>query len=77
MTADTLKTAEEEVRRFLQRIKKLRIALAAREAEAASADLRHVEIYTGFNYHPAETGAVRRASLDLTRALAKLRRHDW
>jgi hypothetical protein len=31
--------------------------------------------YHGLSDHPAETSAIQRASLDLTRALAKMRRY--
>jgi hypothetical protein len=55
-----LKTAEEEAKRFLQRIKELR-------------DIE--KKWDGF--HPRQMGAVKRASMDLTRALADLRRSPY
>jgi hypothetical protein len=51
------------------RVKALR---AAYEKQKAAADHSQHHYY-GLSFHPMETGAVRRASLDLTRALAKLR----
>jgi len=40
----------------------------------AIADLRWVELEAPSYSHPRQTGAIRRASMDLTRALADLRR---
>lgn len=69
MTFEKLKEAETECERFLMRVKALR---AAYEKQKAAADHSQHHYY-GLSFHPMETGAVRRASLDLTRALAKVR----
>lgn len=58
MNHDTLKAAIREARRFLE---------AAAKAEKAFKE-------GTASYSPKETGAARRASMDLTRALADLRR---
>jgi hypothetical protein len=55
---DELNTAAAEAKRFLERYQTLRQTLAAGEPGT----------------HPAQTAAVKRASLDLTRALAAMRR---
>ena len=78
MTIEDLKSAEAECQRFLQRVKALTEAYKKREKEAAVhiADMSTAyDMYFGVDWHPAATGAVRRASMDLTRALAKLRRY--
>lgn len=59
MNRRTLKVAEEEAVRFLQRSKTLRDNYEVERREL-----------------PRETGAVRRASMELTRALAALRKRD-
>lgn len=64
MTDKKLKAAEAEAKRFLARVSAWRQAQGTYE-------------HSGFTFHihtPRENGAVRRASLDLTRALADLRR---
>lgn len=53
-----LETAVAEAKRFIERVE------ALKRAEANESDYNH----------PRESGAVRRASMDLTRALADLRR---
>jgi len=59
MRTSALDEAIAEARRFLER------ASAVKEALRADRFL---------NNHPKETGALRRSSMDLTRALADLRR---
>lgn len=59
MTLDKVRTAEAEARRFLERAKAWRAAQGTPH---------------GCTSTPKESGALRRASLDLTRALAEMRR---
>ncbi len=59
MKAETLKAAEAEAKRFLARCAEYRKAAGDR---------------IGYWDHPRESGAVKRASMDLTRALADLRK---
>lgn len=66
MKRDKLAIAVAEARRFIER------AEALPELTTYEANGR---IYTHDN-HPREQGAIRRASMDLTRALADLRRRD-
>ena len=61
---DKIKEAKAEAKRFLQRV-------AEWEAQQGRKDDFGHRIDT-----PKESGAVRRASMDLTRALAKLRRYS-
>lgn len=63
---NTVRTAKAEAKRFLERVK----ALEERSRKDATAIN-----YLGF-CGCSETGAVRRASMDLTRALADLRRPE-
>jgi hypothetical protein len=76
VTFEKLKEAETECERFLSRVKAMRAAYEKQKAVAVKLNRegpqRH---YYGLDCHPLETGAVRRASLDLTRALARLRRY--
>jgi hypothetical protein len=75
VTFEKLKEAETECERFLMRVKALRAAYEKQKAAAVKLEREdHSQHhYYGLSFHPMETGAVRRASLDLTRALAKLR----
>jgi hypothetical protein len=66
---DKLKVAEDEAYRFLDAAKKLR-RYASQEGSYV---LRNGSYYS---CAPKQTGAVRRASMDLTRALAELRKPD-
>ena len=62
--ADDIKAAEAEAKRFLERVAEWRRA-------------QRPKTYALGTYTPAtprESGAMKRASLDLTRALAKMRR---
>jgi hypothetical protein len=63
LNKETIIEAENEVKRFLQRLKELK------ETEEYKAESSRYSI-SGCT----ESGAVRRASMDLTRALAKLRK---
>jgi hypothetical protein len=63
MTLDQLTQAEQEARRFLDRIAALRNRLATDK------DMRDYFGIVGFK----ETAAVKRASMDLSRALVELR----
>ena len=77
MTIETLKAAKTEAARFLARVKALEDAYQERKALAEAADKDgEPQRYFGLSYPPKETGAVRRASMDLTRALAALRRYE-
>lgn len=59
MDAAKLNAAIKEAKRFLEKAK----------------GLKDVEVaFPEYGFHPRESGAVRRASMDLTRALADLRR---
>lgn len=68
MKISKLKTAVEEAERFLARAKPLLAKHNKRPSEQA-----HPSDYL---YGSKETGAVRRASMDATRALADLRGRD-
>ena len=62
MNHKTIATVKTEIRRLQSRISELEIAASSDDA-------------TKYNWlYPKETGAVRRASMDLTRALADMRR---
>lgn len=69
MNIDTVNTAIQEAERFLERAKR---TLDAHKAEEKSRGLVPSRSY--LRAGPRETGALRRASMDLTRALADLRR---
>jgi len=65
MQPDKIRRAADEAQRFLRAVR----ALAAREAaDKGAAD--NLRVGNGIK----ESGAVRRASLDLTRALAEMRK---
>ncbi len=65
MQPDKIKRAAEEAQRFLRAVR----ALADREVSDVSASTTY-RVGNGIK----ESGAVRRASLDLTRALAEMRK---
>jgi hypothetical protein len=76
VTIETLHEAVEEAKRFLERAEALQGAyLAQKTSYEAKPNPFAADLGTGFSNHPVETGAVRRASMDLTRALARLRKH--
>ena len=73
MRTSALENAMAEARRFLARAEELRdLARASKDPVMELADQGHVD--AGLYDWPAQQGAVRRASMDLTRALARLRR---
>lgn len=61
MNIQSLAVAKAEAKRFLRRVEALEHVLAKDPLPYIS-------------HHPTESGAVRRASMDLTRALAKMRK---
>jgi hypothetical protein len=67
MKIQHLNEAIEEAERFLARAK------AAKQAHANYSDEPDAELGAWLTHNPRENGAVRRASMDLTRALAQLR----
>ena len=77
MTFEKLKDVEIECERLLSCIKALRAAYEKQKAAVTKLDRENPSqrYYYGLYCHPREIGAVRRASLDLTRALARLRRY--
>lgn len=66
MRANDVETAEAEARRFLERVATLR----RMQGEGLPSSIPGDRYYEGSPY----TAAVRRASMDLTRALAAVRR---
>ena len=64
MNRDKIKAAVEEARRFIKRAEAL---------PKASTYERYGHVYNN-DYFPREQEAIRRASMDLTRALADLRK---
>jgi len=60
---------EQKVKKVKMEMRRLDTALALMEENAAAVN--------GSFWGPKETGAVRRASMDLTRALADLRRNRF
>ena len=60
MNKDTLQSAMDEARRFLERAVQLQKAEQSPQRKE-------------YDYNPIEQGAVKRASMDLTRKLADLR----
>lgn len=78
MTDDMLNEAIAEARRFILKAKLLQDA-RKQELHRAMGHVtlcNHLEHFTGNSINlPLEQGAVRRASMDLTRSLAKLRNY--
>jgi len=70
MDNDKIKFAAQEALRFLQRVKDLKEATKDPDGQYEYEG----KIHKTYPSAPAESGAVRRASMDLTRALAALRR---
>ena len=60
MTPDSIETAIVEAKRFLEKADRVRISVPQKGYRIA--------------FGPKETGALRRASMDLTRALAEMRK---
>ena len=71
-----LKEAKAECARFLERVNALEEAEHAARLAYAKLSSETVAIGYDYSYSPKEQGAVRRSSLDLTRALAKLRSYE-
>lgn len=65
MNRDKLKTAMEEAERFLKRCREL--------PEPCPYENEHMKGHM-YDFFPKEQGAIKRASMDLTRALADLRK---
>jgi hypothetical protein len=65
MNTRAIKTAKAEAKRFLNRV---------REYEVKTSTVTSYD--DASMYAPAQSGALRRASLDLTRALAAMRRYS-
>lgn len=61
MTRQDIALVTVEIRRFQERV---------RELDSAINERKRNELYL----YPRQTGAIRRASMDLTRALAKMRK---
>ena len=70
MTLETLQAAKTECLRFMGRVSMLEKACEMMEDN--NADTSNNKMYHNLSDHPAEPGAVRRASMDLT----VLRRHS-
>ena len=64
MNTTAIKNAKAEAKRFLDRVK---------EYEAKTSTITN---HDASMYAPVQSGALRRASLDLTRALAAMRRYS-
>ena len=69
MNAAKIATAKAEARRFLEAVKVLEAEIVRQEAENKARQYSYVST-------PKQSGSVRRASMDLTRALANMRTHD-
>lgn len=70
MNEKKLKAAISEAERFLSRAKELGKLLSEQEKKRIPGEIFYRD------YFPKECGSVRRASMDLTRALSDLRRYD-
>ena len=70
MRFESIVTAEKLATDFVARVEELRRtgAMAARQGKGGP--------YYVISGQPKETGALRRASMELTRALAQMRRYD-
>lgn len=73
MKHSNLDTAIAEAQRFLTRARRLKAVQPRRDAVRK---LSGLDDYIDSIATPRESGALRRASLDLTRALADLRRRE-
>lgn len=67
ITVQKIEAVEVEIERFLERVSRLRELMV----QVSRGDDR--EGWRGEIYPSSETGAIRRASMDLTRSLARLR----
>lgn len=75
MTEDKLSIAIQEAERFIKRAKDLRKKRQADKVRVQQAEAAGNK-YVYSDQLPKESGSVRRASMDLTRALADLRRYS-
>ncbi|MBU2007447.1 MAG: hypothetical protein KKF08_18920 [Gammaproteobacteria bacterium] len=73
MTHEMLAEVKVEVQRLLERIEALENSIKEAETNAKTCNVTNYK-KTNLFWYPMETGAIRRASMDLTRALARLRR---
>jgi len=69
MADETIKEAAAEAKRFLRRVKEYDSSRTVRSSQYKG------KTYTYSIHKPIESGALRRSSMDLTRALAKMRRY--
>lgn len=69
MKYENILAAASEARRFLKAVDQL-------VAECVTAELKRPTGTVYVNHHPKQSGSVRRASMDLTRSLAEMRRSD-
>lgn len=78
MKLANLKTAMAEAERFITRAKSALAAhhVAVDPLPGYEEQARQHPVKDLHNYNPRENGALRRASMDLTRALAELRKPD-
>ncbi|MEG6506724.1 hypothetical protein [Nitratidesulfovibrio sp. 1201_IL3209] len=77
MKIEAINRAEAEAKRFLERIKGYKAAQKRIDEERAAWAKQHGRDYKTPPYPynaPRESGAIRRASMDLTRALADMRK---
>jgi hypothetical protein len=73
MDTKKLNLAIEEAKRFLDRAKELGDLISEEDKKWKEAKAKGEHYWTGSN--PKESGAVRRASMDLSRALSDLRKY--
>lgn len=74
MKTDRIAAAVAEAYRFIARAESLMEAEAAEKSRVAAENAMTGKFYAWTSTLPKECGAVRRASMDLTRALAEMRR---
>lgn len=68
---------KDRVAKVKTEIKRLMSAINELDEANKDQDERYGNSANYYDYHPRESGAVRRASMDLTRALAEMRRSDY
>jgi hypothetical protein len=76
MRIQIIKEVEEDLRRLQARLADLKKTDSYARGSKTLKDSSCHENWKGYLWGCPETAAVRRASLDLTKSLAKLRRHD-
>lgn len=74
MTAGQLATTIGEAKRFLQKAEALHAETLRHNKELAEVSAGKRDYWDYHDVSPKDSGAVRRASMDLTRSLADLRR---